>query len=263
MLTIEQIIAELNRDDDSIFPREALKNAILQQESITPALLDIIENVAQNPLFIDETPAFIYALYLLAQFREKKAYPIIAKFFGELGHEEEALDPIGDIVTEDLNSILASVCHGDLGLIKQLIEDPGVNEYVRSAALSSLVILYKTDQISREDLVGYIGNVLEHENDPSLIATIAFVACDIHPKELYHLLTKCFDQELLEKGIINREDFDDYMQMDIETVLAELKENHLYQLINDVIPEMEWWACFHPETNLNQNLSASYESGYK
>ncbi|MCX7107875.1 MAG: DUF1186 domain-containing protein, partial [Methylococcales bacterium] len=117
MLTIEQIIAELNRDDDSIFPREALKNAILQQESITPALLDIIENVAQNPLFIDETPAFIYALYLLAQFREKKAYPIIAKFFGELGHEDEALDPIGDIVTEDLNSILASVCHGDLGLI--------------------------------------------------------------------------------------------------------------------------------------------------
>jgi hypothetical protein len=112
-------------------------------------------------------------------------------------------------------------------------------------------------------LVGYIGNVLEHENDPSLIATIAFVACDIHPKELYHLLTKCFDQELLEKAIINREDFDDYMQMDIETVLAELKENHLYQLINDVIPEMEWWACFHPETNLNQNLSAGYESGYK
>jgi hypothetical protein len=48
----------------------------------------------------------------------------------------DSKDPIGDIVTEDLNSILASVCHGDLGLIKQLIEDPEANEYVRSAAIS-------------------------------------------------------------------------------------------------------------------------------
>ena len=165
MLTVEQIITQLNADD-SLLPREALEQAILQQEAITPVLLEIIEDVATYPLSIDDTPAFTYALYLLAQFRENKAYPLIVKYFGEIGLDSEALDPTGDIVTEDLNSILASVCHGDLSLIKRLIEDPQVNEYVRSAALGSLVILYNTDKLSREDLVGYIETLFDPDEDP-------------------------------------------------------------------------------------------------
>ena len=152
MLTVEQILTQLNTDDSPFLPREAIEQAILQQEVITPALLDIIDGIAKDPKSIDDTPAYFYALYLLAQFREKRAYPLIVKYFGELGLDNEALDPTGDIVTEDLKSILASVCNGDFGLIKQLIEDQNVNIFVRSAALSSLVILYNNNQLSRKDL---------------------------------------------------------------------------------------------------------------
>jgi len=56
MLTIEQIIAKLNTDDDSVFPREALEDAILQQKAITPSLLGIIDEIANNPQFIEDTP---------------------------------------------------------------------------------------------------------------------------------------------------------------------------------------------------------------
>ena len=266
MLTVEQIIAQLNADD-SLFPREALEQAILQQEAITPALLDIIENVAKDPLSIDENPAFTYALYLLAQFREKRAYPLIVKYFGELGLDSEVLDPTGGIVTEDLNSILASVCHGDLGLIKQLIEDPQVNEYVRSAALGSLVILYNTDQLSREDLVGYIGNLLDRclelKEDPFFVATLACDCCDIHPYELYDQLVACFDQELVDEDVVGREDLDHYMQLDKDKVLAVLKDNSQCQLINDVIAEMEWWSCFQPKTTPKRSASKGYEQAHK
>ena len=239
MITVEQIITQLNADD-SLLPREALEQAILQQEAITPALLTIIEDVAKDPLSIEDTPAFTYALYLLAQFREKRAYPLIVKYFGELGLEIEALDPTGDIVTEDLNSILASVCHGDLNLIKQLIEDPQVNEYVRSAALDSLVILYNTDQLSREDLVGYIGNLFDQDEDTFFVTSLVAISCAIHPKELYDKLVKCFDQELVEEIFVGREDLDESMRMGIEKVLAELKGSHQYQLINDAISDMDW-----------------------
>ena len=249
MLTIDQIISELNVADDSYFPREALEDAIAQQEAITPVLLDIINNIANGTDSLEDSPAFMYSTYLLAQFREKRAYPIVVKYFGDLGLEDEALDPTGDMVTEDLDSILASVCHGDLGLIKQLIEAPEVNEYVKNAAFSSLVILYNNNLLTREDLVSYIGNILERETDPSFIAYIACIACDFHPKELYDALAKCFDQELLEEGIIDKEDFDGYMQMDVDVVLAKLKDNRLYQLVNNVVSEMGSWACFHPELN--------------
>jgi hypothetical protein len=100
MLTVEQILTQLNTDDISFLPREALEQAILQQDAITPALLDIIENAAKDPNSIDDAPAYFYALYLLAQFREKKAYPLIVKYFGEIGLEYQALDILGYVVTK-------------------------------------------------------------------------------------------------------------------------------------------------------------------
>jgi hypothetical protein len=42
-------------------------------------------------LSIDDTPSFAYGLYLLAQFREKRAYPFIVQYFGEIRLEGEAL----------------------------------------------------------------------------------------------------------------------------------------------------------------------------
>ena len=258
MLTIDQIIAEFNKDDDTYFPRTALEDAIAQQDAITPVLLDIINNVANNPKSLEDSPAFIYCIYLLAQFREKRAYPIIVQYFGQLGCEDEALDLIGDIVTEDLSSLLASVFNGDLSLIKQLIEDSGVNQYVRSAALTALAILYNTDQMSRAELTRYIGTRLDyclnHDEDPFFIACLVILACDIHPKELYDVIVQCFDQDLLEEDIIDREYVDECMQMTIEKVLAKLKEHPLYQLINNVISEMEWWACFNPKPHSIPNI---------
>ena len=90
MMTIEEILAKLNTYDYSTFQREALQAAILQQEVITPALLSIVERIANNPQFLDENPdymGFTYAIYLLAQFREKRAYPLIVQYFAQLGTE--------------------------------------------------------------------------------------------------------------------------------------------------------------------------------
>ena len=112
-------------------------------------------------------------------------------------------------------------------------------------------------------MVSYIGNILERETDASFIAYIACTACDFHPKELYDVLDKGFDQELLEEGIIDREDFDDYMQMDIDIVLAELKENRLYPLVNNVVSEIKWWACFHPESNSTKALPTRHDGNFK
>ncbi len=263
MLTIEQIIAKLNTDNDSVFPREALEDAVLQQSAITPSLISIINEIANNPQFIEDTPAFMYAIYLLAQFREKRAYPIIVRYFGQLGLEDDALDSTGDLVTEDLSSILASVCNSDLGLIKQLIEDQNVNEYVRSAALGSLVILYNNDQISRGDLVSYIDTLLDHcleqEEDPFFVASIVCNCCDIHAKELHDRLVACFDQALVDEDVISKKYLDSYLEIDKDKALAKLKENRQCRLINDVITEMEWWACFHPDTNVKQNLAPAIE----
>ena len=90
-------------------------------------------------------------MYLLAQFHEPAAYPPLVKFFSTPG--ELALDLTGDVVTEDLDKILASVCWNDLAPIKQIVRDPSINEFIRNAALRSMLVLVAEGEMPREDLI--------------------------------------------------------------------------------------------------------------
>ncbi|MCW5318807.1 DUF1186 domain-containing protein [Nostoc sp. KVJ3] len=99
-----------------------------------------LENFSNNPselLDKNDYILHIYALYLLAQFSEALAYPLIVKSFSAPG--DISMDVTGDIVTEDLGRIFASVSHGNIEPLKQLISNQQINEYVRSAALEALL----------------------------------------------------------------------------------------------------------------------------
>src|SRR5262249_473332 len=138
------------------FPREAVAQAIAQQEAITLELLRVLAEAQHN---IEDLPepdsmAHIYVMYLLAQFREPRAYPLIVEFFSIPG--DIALDTTGDVATEDLGRILASVSCGDIRLMTSLVENAHANEYVRVAALRALVTLVACGEQSRDDIVAYL-----------------------------------------------------------------------------------------------------------
>jgi len=253
-MTIEEILTKLETQDYANFQREALHAAILQKEAITPALLDIVGRIANTPQILDDDPdymGFTYSLFLLAQFKENRAYPLIVQYFAQLGPEVEALDVTGDIVTEDLSRILASVCQGDLSLIKQLIEDSRVNEFVRSAALDSLVVLYNEGKLTYDELINYlkalINKKLDQKEDESFWASLVFCCDIIYPGELYNLLMDCFKRELVDTFVINEQDISESMYLGKENALAKLKNDKHYRFIDIAITEMEWWACFHPD----------------
>ncbi|MCX6929225.1 MAG: DUF1186 domain-containing protein, partial [Verrucomicrobia bacterium] len=75
-------------------------------EAITPELLRVLESVAEDPVKHVERKDYMlhdFALYLLAQFREKRAYAPIVKMFSAPG--ETPFDLFGDTVTEGLSRI--------------------------------------------------------------------------------------------------------------------------------------------------------------
>ena len=84
-------------------------------------------------------PFFSYALYLLAKWREPRAYPYVLRWLSLPG--EAAFDGGGDIVTQDGGRILAAVCDGDLEPIKALVVDRSANEYGRGAGVTALALL--------------------------------------------------------------------------------------------------------------------------
>jgi Protein of unknown function (DUF1186) len=122
-----------------VFPREALAKALEEREQIVLELPDIIKRAADNPHELAADPdymAHIDAMFLLSQFREKRTYQPMVQFFSQPG--DLTFDLSGDVATEDLDSMLTSVSCGDDSLIKTLIENSQVNEYIRCTALRAL-----------------------------------------------------------------------------------------------------------------------------
>ncbi|MDJ0703418.1 MAG: DUF1186 domain-containing protein [Leptolyngbyaceae cyanobacterium MO_188.B28] len=247
-MELNEILSALEENTSRKFPRLAVEEAIAQQEAITPFLLKALEDAKTNIEEIDKKPGYflhIYALYLLAQFREPKAYPLVVDFFSIPGNV--TLDVTGDLVTEDLGRILASVYEGDLNPIKQLIETPTVNEYVRGAALNSFLTLAAQDVISRQQALQYFQTLFStfEKADSHMLTNLIMAICSLYPtEELLQLIDQAYEKKLVDKFFFARSDVDYYLHLGREGVLKELREDDNYSLVEDTVAEMEWWACF-------------------
>lgn len=252
-MQLEEILSELENNTGT-FPRLALERAIEEREAITPVLLATLEECKNNLEEFFDKDAYmlhIYALNLLAQFRETKAYPLIIEFFSIPG--DMPSDITGDVVTEDLARILASVYDGNIEPIKQLIENTELNEYVRDAAIQSLVVLMLQGIITREEVIKYYEELfvskLKNEPEDSYVWThLVNNSADICPIELKEYIDRAFENDLIDLWYISQENVNDAIQIGVEAALDKLRNNQRYSLIDNTISEMEHWACFRPKT---------------
>ena len=141
------------------FPMEAMRADMEQREAITPALLPVVEAIAAPPTEFakqEDYMLFVSALHLLAQFREKRAYPYIVKMVSAPG--ETSFDWVGDMVTEGLKLIFASVYDGNPAPLPALIENEEANEFVRGPALIRSPHVYGLRTLAGQhgkNIVGY------------------------------------------------------------------------------------------------------------
>jgi len=234
-------------DKTGDFPREALIRAVALREHMTPRLLGFIEYAEEYAIDIEETMSrlLLYALYLLAQFREKRAYPLIINFFSLPG--EISLDITGDVVTEDLPRILACVYDGNDALLKNLIEDITVNQYVRDAALKTFVVLVANGQKSREEVMAYFQSLFRDKLERKLSYIWgALIVCsiDLYPEEVYEDIQQVYANDWVETMFVGFEEVKKAYQLGKEKALALLQENHHYTLIDDTVVELQDWASF-------------------
>ncbi len=251
-MQIKEILAALEYYT-GVFPREALARAIEERERIVPELLDTVSRAAENPHKLEAEPDYmghVYAMFLLSQFREQRAYEPIVRFFSQPG--ELSLDLTGDVVTEDLDSILASVSCGDDSLIKALIESPKANEYVRGAALRSLVALVLTGELTRDSVIQYFATLFQEKlpREPHHVWD-CLVSCtmDLYPEELYEDIVNGFQEGLVDTFFVNPQHVRGALDQGKETTLARSREFRSYRLVEDTITEMQDWACFRPKTD--------------
>jgi len=247
-MEVKEILSELEVNRGR-FPRKALEQAIENREAIIPELLRILQESKQNIQQVAEQDGYmahLYAMYLLAQFREKRAYPLVVDLFSIPG--EIALDVTGDVVTEDLRRILASVCRADTSLIERLAENSWANEYVRGAALRALLILVVEGEKSREEVLRYYQGLFQGwiERRPGHFwDALVSCCCDLYPQEVVDQIEDAYADDLVDEQYIDFDWVTRCLAHGQETALATLKGNPRNRFIKDVFHDLEWWACFN------------------
>ncbi|MFP4192122.1 MAG: DUF1186 domain-containing protein [Candidatus Hydrogenedentota bacterium] len=255
-MEIADIVKALERNTGS-FPRKAIEAAVEQPEAITPELLRVLEYTLANAeelAWEDREDVYfghLYALHLLAQFRETRAFPLAIRFCELPGETQYEL--LGDVNVE---SILASTFDGDTDALKRVIENPECYVYARWTALDTLLVLVRMGVKQRDEVMAYVQELfrekLEHVASP-VWDGVLHCAMELYPGEVWADIQQVFAEDLV-----------DLTEADlryIEGVLAKGKERVLEDFfsdapgpIDDTIEEMEDWECFR-ETPIPAYLS--------
>jgi hypothetical protein len=241
-MTVSEILKELEPYTGHL-PVRALREAIEQREAITPELLRFVEAIAANPAEFakrDDDMLPVFALYLLAQFREKRAFPAIVKMFSAPG--EISYQLVGDTVTDGLKRIFASVYDGNPAPLHGLIENEEANEYVRDAAINAILALERTGQMPRTEVVEYFRDLFHGKlpRTPSFAWNgLACAVADLPAPELLEEVRQAYAEGLVDEGVADL----DGIERDLAAPKLPRPDRHT--LITDPIGEMEFWACFH------------------
>ena len=123
------------------FPYKALEKALSMKERITPYLLKILKDAADNYATLDlSSRNLMFALYLASKFREKRAFEYIVKIASLPGEWPDEL--FSGEVFDSLSGFLLSTYDGNLEALKGLIENECIHDDSRDYALETIVGWY-------------------------------------------------------------------------------------------------------------------------
>lgn len=227
------------------FPKEAVKAAIVHKSEITPKLLEFLDYAYKHHQILDDNyMGHLYALFLLAEFREPQAFATVMNILELPDDSLELL--LGDTLTEDYAQIITSVYNGDLARIKQVIENPDNDLFARIAAINSLISLVKISVLDQDEIIQYIASLFQLENfrnNPTLLAFLVSSTCYLKFDSLYPTIEELFRLNLIDEEVINLNNVARYKSK-IDNKNA---DKHNIGYIDSAIDSMSWWHCFNEE----------------
>ena len=238
-MTIPEILKSLGTDALEA-PEEALEAALENREAITPEFLRVLEEVASDPAGYAEREngnLALCAIFLLAQFREKRAYPLIVRIVSEPEDEPSML--VKDLTSLELDSILASVFDGDLAPLRELIQNDSADPFARWSAIASILILEHIGEINRELAVDFYRGLFNGglQRKPTYVwVGLRDAVSRLPAPELLPELRQAYAEDLI--------DARDFPIEKVESALAEPKsekDTSQLKLVDDAVEELCWW----------------------
>ena len=250
-MTKQEVLDSL-RNFSSDFPKRAIKEVQANRLEYTSDLLESLDYVYKNAYELSERGSeyylHMYAMFLLAEFREKKAFPYLTKL---LTLPEDFLDIfMGDTLTEDFCRVLLSTYDDEnIHLLSDIIENQELYEFARKSAVKAYGLLYAEGRVTQEDYISYLRSLiyskLPADRFDPIFTAIADSIIDVNLLQMIPDVRFLYDNEKIDTSIIGEyESFLDFMDR------KEHEKQRTY--VSDAIAEMEWWACFkHARTKIS------------
>jgi hypothetical protein len=258
-----QVLIELGKDRTT-HPLEALTSADAHRGVLVQPLLGVLEHCVTHPDFASEEEAelFCYALYLLAKWREPRAYPLVIRWLSLSDAASTRLS--GDVLTQDGARILAAVCDGDLEPIKRLVLNRDADEFSRGVAVAALALLAVWAEVPRDIILDYFGWLAREglEREPSYVwSALATESADIEALIVFPELRRAYDEELIDPQTIGRSELDEVEASPRGDLLVRMQAK--YPPIDDIARATSWWARFgrYASTRRAEGLAGEFEDG--
>lgn len=141
------------------FPIDAVMAAVERKLEITPKLLKILKDSVDH---FDDVDNFshVYAMFLLAEFKEKQAFPIMLEFI--LKADDNFHELLTDSIECYIHNIMASVFDGNLDAIKRIIEDSKCNLWALEFCLDTILVLSQQKVLNKETSLSYLNGLFNH-----------------------------------------------------------------------------------------------------
>jgi hypothetical protein len=262
-MTPAQILSVLSSDVTEI-PREALSSADPHRAALIGPLLAVLDRVTANPDDVSDHDAglFPFALYLLAKWREPRAYTGVAAW---LSLPERLSEEIGgDILTEDGPVILASVYDGDLAPIRKLILNRDADEYGRGAGVDALALLAAWAEVPRQIVIDHFVWLAHEglERVPGMVwNSLLLASAVIRATPMLGELQQAFEDGLIDPQYATLDELEGMDNSDNPPIVETLTERQMP--IDDVAAAISWWGTWAAFANVGRNDLCPCGSGKK
>lgn len=244
-MTPNEIMCDLARHD--IFPRPAMAAARSNRETMAPAFVALIERLATQPIASmrdQDVDALIPVFHLLGEWQETRAYRPLVQL---MRRPTETIDYLlGDAITETGFRVVAATFDGDLQPIFEAVEDPGADDFARSAMMCALVLIAQRNPELRPEIETFFREFLEDCDNPGpdlLIGWMDAIA-DLGLEDMTGAVRALFDVGLIPADYCDFSHFLGDLQATVAAGGVPANRRYRQSLITDAIEELSKWHCY-------------------
>ncbi len=241
-ISMEKLVKKLYENPDE-FNYETVKEIRKNKGKINSYLLAELDKNIKNYNVEEGFPIFVdYALFFLAEFKEKKTFSLILNLLSIPNLEYY---DIGDGIMEKLSSIIVSVFDGNFEGLNAIIENKDIDYSIRSKVIETYTYFYNKEKIiNKKDLIAYLRKIIDlYEYDDEIYDAILTIIINTRLIEMIPDVQMMFENEAIDYFVRGGyPEFIDYL-FNYENDLDN------FDVIDNVEDNMSWWYCFKKNKN--------------